>query len=85
MKQFDHVQDLREWLEPMTYEEFWEAIEPYKIINIISKENCDHDLQNEVTYLDNMLYCLKGMAENEIVIRFALTHREELIEGITVH
>ena len=85
MKHFSDVQDLREWLEPMGYEEFWNAIAPFKITNIIPREISDHDLRNGNSDLETILYGLKGMAENELTIRLNLDHRIEAPQGITVH
>ena len=38
---FEDLTDVEEWLDPMGYIAFWEAIAPYRILCIADRDHCD--------------------------------------------
>lgn len=37
---FEDIQDVRDWLDPLDYIAFWEAVEPYRLV-LQDRDHCD--------------------------------------------
>jgi len=70
---FQDIQDVEEWLAPLDYTAFWEAISPYRL-GLDDREHCDGLIAGGIT-TDRLLACLKIMAVMELRIAFSLKDR----------
>ena len=58
MQQFEDRQDLKEWLETLNYETFWQEAEPFGMGQDY-RANCDLSIAKGASK-DTVLYCLKA-------------------------
>lgn len=72
---FRDIDDVKEWLSPLDYVAFWEAVEPYAIFLDEDREHCDGLIAKGDVSSDLILDCLKAMARDTIRDRFGLDHR----------
>lgn len=72
---FEDIQDVEEWLAPLGYEAFWQAIDPWGIYEGADRAHFDAVLQNSVTDTETMLICLKAEVRIELTARFDLKDR----------
>ena len=70
MKNFRYINDIEDWLEPMDYEGFWFAIEPYGLV-LQARDHCDREIANGVER-ELVLDVLKHMARMELTKRHDL-------------
>lgn len=71
---FQDIQDVEEWLAPLDYIDFFEAIAPYRL-GVDDREHCDGLIAGGIVEADRLLRTLKAMARMELRIRFDLRHR----------
>ena len=71
---FEDIQDVEDWLEPLDYLGFWEAVAPYTLI-LQDRDHCDDLISSGEVDADVILYCLKAMARRELTRMFDLKHR----------
>ena len=83
MRYFEDQQDVSEWLEPLSYEEFWREISAFDL-EIQSKENCDEQIAGGSIDEATVLRVLKGMARIQIVELQNLPHRD-YVAPISLH
>jgi len=69
---FEDIQDVEDWLEPLGYEAFWQAVEPWSVFAADDRAHFDDVLARNVTDMDTMLTCLKAE------VRIFLTERLNL-------
>ncbi len=62
---FRSREDVEEWLKPLDYDEFWDAIRPYAL-DLPARTRCDDDIDNGASE-DTVLRVLKRMAELTII------------------
>lgn len=74
MKRFRYVCDLREWLAPMGYQQFWQEIRPYCVV-IPDRDECDEALASGRLTMGNLLPVLKDMAAMQFARRHGLPIR----------
>ena len=75
-KEFKTIDELRAWLKPMRYLEFWYAIEPYNLpLYGQDKPHCDERIRGGGVTEETVLYCLKQMARLELTQRYGLQNR----------
>lgn len=72
---FEDIDDVRNWLEPLGYRAFWEAIEPYSVFPEGDREHCDGLLEKGTVDPDTILYCLKSVARMSLTKKFGLAPR----------
>lgn len=72
---FEDIQDVEEWLTPLRYVAFWEAVAPYEIFPEGERERCDDLIASDEVGQALILECLKGMARIALTERFGLRHR----------
>lgn len=74
MKNFKHIQDIDEWLEPLKYEEFWYAVEPFDLV-LQDRDHCDEQIAECDVNKDTVLSVLKFMARRELTDQLGLKRR----------
>lgn len=72
---FEDLTDVDEFLEPLDYVAFWEAMAPYRVFSIADRDNCDELIAGGKVPQATILKGLKHMAYSGLEIRFALKHR----------
>ena len=72
---FQDIQDVEEWLEPLDYIAFWEALAPYDVFSIADRDHCDGLIAGGKVEQSTILKGIKGMARNSLVDGFGLKHR----------
>lgn len=72
---FEDIDDVQEWLEPLGYAEFWEAVAPWGLFDPSDRAHFDRVLAEGVTDLETMLICLKVEARMALTERFGLKDR----------
>ncbi|WP_152612923.1 hypothetical protein [Tateyamaria sp. ANG-S1] len=72
---FQDIQDVEEWLEPLDYIAFWEAVAPYGVFSIADRDHCDGLISGGTVVQDLILECIKAMARNSLRDGFGLKHR----------
>lgn len=71
---FQDIQDVEEWLAPLDYIAFWEAIAPYRL-GMDDREHCDELIASGKIERDTLLCTRKFLARMELRIKFNLRHR----------
>ena len=72
---FEDIQDVEEWLEPLSYEAYWEAIAFWNIYAGADRAHFDGLLASGVTTANTMLTCLKAEVRLTLTDRFGLKDR----------
>ena len=73
MREFEHVQDLEEWLEPMGYDEFWVKLTPFGVDGDM-RADCDASIANG-SPSDTVLTAMKGLTRIELTKELGLKRR----------
>ncbi|MEL6502833.1 MAG: hypothetical protein AAFQ10_00125 [Pseudomonadota bacterium] len=82
---FEDREDVRDWLKPKNYIEFWEAVAPYNL-TLQDRDHCDALIANGTVEQDLVLSGLKGMAVQELSRMLGLKSRIPHIErSMKVH
>lgn len=71
---FEDVQDVTEWLEPLDYIAFWDAVEPYNL-TLQDRDHCDGLIAGGTVDQGLILSVLKTLARHELRVLFGLGHR----------
>lgn len=74
---FEDIQELSDWLEPMDYVAFWDAVEPYHL-TLQDRDHCDDQISSGEVPMELVLSCLKTMARIELTTKLGLTHRSPI-------
>lgn len=72
---FEDLTDVDEFLDPLEYVAFWEAVAPYSIFTMAERDHCDGLIAGGKVPQATILKGLKGMAYNGLRARFDLRHR----------
>ncbi|MGC3939941.1 hypothetical protein ACOTTU_19215 [Roseobacter sp. EG26] len=72
---FEDIQDVEDWLGPLGYDAFWDAVAPWGIYAGADRAHFDEVLVKGVTDVDTMLTCLKAEVRMEMTTRFDLKER----------
>ncbi|MDA5556057.1 hypothetical protein [Shimia sp. MMG029] len=72
---FEDIQDIRDWLDPLDFDAFWSAIEPWAIFEGGDRAHFDQVLSRGITDVDTVLICLKAEARVALTERFGLKER----------
>lgn len=67
MQQFEDIEDVWEWLEPLDYEEFWKEMD-FVPVSLPLREDCDTDIATGRVDEALVLYGLKALARVQIVV-----------------
>lgn len=65
MKKFKYTDDIVKWLEPMGYQSFWYAVEPYNLV-LQSRGHCDQQIADGVVDQETVPDVLKYMTRMEL-------------------
>jgi hypothetical protein len=71
---FQDIQDLEDWLRPMDYVQFWEAVAPYGF-SMQERDHCDGQIARGEVEPDLILSGLKFMAVVELSHSLSLKDR----------
>ena len=71
---FQDIQDLEEWLEPLDYIAFWDAVASYNL-TLQDRDHCDGLIAGGDVTADTILKVLKGLAVMELRTAFDLQDR----------
>jgi len=71
---FEDIQDVKEWLEPLDYLGFWDAVAPYDL-TLQDRDHCDDLIASGEVDASLILQVLKGLAEMELTRAFGLKWR----------
>lgn len=74
MVAFRDIQDVEEWLEPLDYPGFWEAIAPYRLA-LDDRDHWDGLIVGGIATTERLLDMLKFMAMMELRLLFGLKDR----------
>jgi len=73
MRKFEHVQDVEEWLEPMSYDEFWVKLSPYGVDAEI-RTDCEVSIANGASQ-DTVLSVMKSLTRIDLTKKLDLKRR----------
>ncbi len=71
---FQDFEDVKEWLEPLDYLAFWEAVAPYQLV-LQDRDHCDELIVGAIVDAKLVLEVLKGLAAMELQEAFCLPFR----------
>ena len=77
MKTFDDQEDVEEWLAPLSYEAFWNEIDPFDL-DIEGRQSCDAQIASGSIDEATVLTVLKGMARLEMIALYGLKPRDRM-------
>ncbi len=72
---FQDFEEVEEWLEPLDYIAFWEAVAPYRIFSIAERDHCDALITGGKAKQATILKGLKYMACDVLADTLRLQHR----------
>ena len=78
MFDFESYEDVEEWLEPLGYDAFWNAIIPTGLYSEADRAHCDHTLAQGIADMETVVKVTKRMALHHLVEQFDLPFRCEL-------
>ena len=74
---FQDIEDVSEWLDPLGYIDFWNAVAPYRL-TLQDRDFCDAQIASGEVAQPLVLSVLKSLARIELTGMFALKRREIL-------
>jgi len=83
MKQFEDVEEVIEWLEPLGYLQFWEEVEVFGLC-LPDRDHCDEEIARGKDTSEDMLAFLKGLTRVELTQRFGLKRRCH-VDPVSMH
>lgn len=72
---FEDISDVNEWLAPLGFDAFWEAIALWNLYTCADRAHFKQVLADGVTTEETMLTCLKAEVRLILTERFSLTER----------
>ena len=77
MRKFNYVQELEEWLNALTYEQFWHEMAPLGA-GPQTREDVDQQIADGIVDQDTVLACLKGAARLDLIKEMKLEYRDDM-------
>ncbi len=71
---FQDIQDVENWLAPLKYLAFWDAVAPYNL-TLQDRDHCDGLIADKEVGANQILPVLKGLAVMELRVMFDLKDR----------
>ncbi|WP_415402433.1 hypothetical protein [Tateyamaria sp. SN3-11] len=78
MRRFETYEDVEDWLAPMGYAAFWDAIIPMGLYDASDRGHCDRTLATGVADMDTVMTVTKMFALEALVRQFDLPFRCDL-------
>lgn len=78
MIDFQTFEDVEEWLAPMGFEAFWDAMRTIGLYGPEDQAHCDRTLAQGVADMETVMCVTKRMALHALVAQFDLPFRCEL-------
>lgn len=75
MVDFRYVDDVRNFLKPLGYASFWDAMAPYGIFDAADRAHAERLLVKEAVPMASLMTCLKNIARLELEARYNLPER----------
>ncbi|MEM7724623.1 MAG: hypothetical protein AAF376_19995 [Pseudomonadota bacterium] len=72
---FEDIDDVREWLKPLDYVAFWDAVTDWRIFTPADRDHCDGLIAKGHVDQELILTCLKTMARITLMQRLNLKPR----------
>ena len=73
MKNFEHVQDVEEWLEPMSWDEFFVKLSPYGV-DAGMRADCEVSIADGAS-IDTVLSVMKSLTRIDLTKELGLKRR----------
>ncbi len=73
MKKFEHVEDVEEWLEPMSYDEYWFQLSAYGL-GSKEREHCDKCIKDGAL-AETVLSVIKNLTRIDLTKELGLELR----------
>lgn len=74
MRYFEDQTDVDDWLDPLSYEEFWQEVSTFDL-DIPGREDCDADIAAGIVAEAMALRVLKGFARLQVIEQQSLPVR----------
>lgn len=75
MRYFNDQQELRDWLDPLGYEDFWRAVSTFDL-RLQSRQSCDEQIAFGLIDAETVLAVLKGMVRLQVIEQQDLKPRD---------
>ncbi len=72
---FEDLTDVDEWLDPLDYIAFWEAVAPWSLFSIVERNHCDGLIAGGKVAQVTILKGLKYIARDGLRDKLSLQHR----------
>lgn len=72
---FRDIEEVAEWLEPLDYLAFWDAVAPYDLFHMDDRAHCDGLIAGAIARPETVLKGLKAMATDRLASRLGLSFR----------
>lgn len=72
---FQDVEEVEEWIEPMSYLELMDAVQPYSVFSEADRDHCDSLISAGKVPVEVVLEGLKYMVSDALRFRLGLKHR----------
>ncbi|WP_299587657.1 hypothetical protein [uncultured Tateyamaria sp.] len=79
MHGLETFEDVDEWLAPMGYDAFWDAIIPLGLYGADDRAHCDHTLATGIADMETVMTVIKMFAREALVRQFDLPFRCDLV------
>ncbi len=76
MQQFNDIEDVEQWLEPMDYQGFWYAVKPFDL-TLQDRAHCEQQMAESIVPMETVLFGLKALARKELIQKHRLKHRKQ--------
>ena len=84
MRWFEFRNDVEDWLDPLTYEQFWAEGAPYDVA-IPQKATCDREIAAGTIDEAATLRAMKALAAYDLAERYNLKHRPVEVPRLSLH
>jgi hypothetical protein len=78
MQNFETYEDVDEWLAPMDFDAFWDAIIATGLYDASDRAHCDRTLANGIADMETVMVVTKMFAREALVRQFDLPFRCDL-------
>lgn len=72
---FRDIEEVEEWLDPLGYTAFWEAITPWDVLSGAARAHCDATIARGITSETTVLKCMKALVRLELTQCLGLSAR----------